>query len=106
VPAIYRRALAYINPSLWESFGFQLVEAMACGTPILCSTAHALPEIAAGAAEYFNPNETTDLARLIREVINHPTRLENLKVAGIARRSAFSWSATVRCTEDLYRQIT
>jgi glycosyltransferase involved in cell wall biosynthesis len=106
LPALYRRAAVYVNPSKWESFGFQLVEAMACGTPILCSTAHALPEIAADAAEYFDPERPAELSALLKAISNDPARLEALRSAGAKRSRTFSWETTVRQTTEVYGRVS
>lgn len=105
LPALYRRAAAYINPSRWESFGFQLVEAMASGAPLLCSNAHALPEVAGEAAEYFNPNSAEELSGLMNAVSREPARLDALKAAGARRNRLFSWTQAARQTMEIYRQV-
>src|SRR5258705_13069999 len=68
LPAIYRGASLFVNPSRWESFSFQLVEAMATGTPLVAARRTAIPEIADDAAMLFEPSSIVELAALLRIV--------------------------------------
>lgn len=106
LPALYRKAEACINPSRWESFGFQLVEAMACGTPVVSSNAKALPEIAGDAAEYFDPDRPLELAKLLQRLVHDRSRLDDLRNAGRRRIQRFSWADTVERTVELYRRAS
>jgi glycosyltransferase involved in cell wall biosynthesis len=105
LPALYRGAAVCINPSRWESFGFQLVEAMASGTPLISSNAQALPEIAGDAAEYFDPDSRVELTGLLERLVRDKRRLGELQEAGYRRLTQFSWGTTIDRTVDVYRRV-
>jgi len=105
IAVLYRHCVACVNPSRWESFGLQLVEAMACGAPVISSNAHALPEVAADAAMYFDPDSPDQLSQLMRIAAHDKDRLEAVRTAGRHRRQKFSWSETVRRTVGVYQRV-
>ena len=67
--AFYQAAAAFVFPSLYEGFGLPPLEAMACGTPVVCSHVNSLPEVVGDAAEIVNPENVFDIARGMREVL-------------------------------------
>jgi glycosyltransferase involved in cell wall biosynthesis len=85
---LYAGASASVLPSLYEGFGLPLLEAMRLGCPVLCSTAGALPEVAAGAAMYFDPRSETQLAERLLEVMS-TERMDALRYAGFEREKCF-----------------
>ncbi len=91
--ALMSGALAYILPSWHEGFGMPVVEAMACGTPVICSNASALPEIAGDAALLFNPSDPDELAEAMVQVCGQPELRKRLITRGYARARMFSWDA-------------
>lgn len=94
LPALYSGAAAFIYPSLYEGFGIQLLEAMACETPIVCSNVTSLPEIAGDAALYFNPLDVDEMVTQILIVLKNSN---NERVAcGILRAKEFSWKASAQ----------
>jgi glycosyltransferase involved in cell wall biosynthesis len=105
IPALYRHADFFVNPSLWESFSFQLVEAMACGTPILASNRKAIPEITDTAALLFDPEDTGTLSKLMESVARDSALKEGLRAKGFERVKAFSWHKTAVETVRIYRDI-
>ncbi len=102
IPALYRRADFFVNPSSWESFSFQLTEAMACGTPLLCSNSTAMPEIAGDAAQYFDPENRDELVSGIRRFAVDVELKAQLREKGFARVKAFSWDETAAQTVAIY----
>lgn len=100
--ALYRRAAALVFPSLYEGFGQPVLEAMASGCPVACSDTASLPEVAGGAARLFEPEDPEAIADGIREVLDHP---EEWRGRGLARAAQFSWDATARATEAVYREL-
>ncbi len=62
LPALYAGARAFVFPTLYEGFGLPLLEAMACGTPVACSSVASLPEVAGDAAAFFDPLDVDDIA--------------------------------------------
>jgi glycosyltransferase involved in cell wall biosynthesis len=104
LPAFYRRADLFVNPSLWESFSFQIVEAMASGTPLLASDRRAIPEIADGAAELVDASDVEGLAARMSALVADGTRRSELRRKGLARAACFSWRQTADATLQVYRE--
>ena len=104
LPALYRGATAFVNPSRWESFGFQLVEAMATGTPLVAARRTAIPEIVGDAAMLFEPSSPVELAALLRIVTTDAALREDLRARGLRRASAFDWTTVADETVDAYRR--
>ncbi len=105
LPAIYKQADLFLYPSLRESFGIPILEAMACGTPVLTSNKASMPEVAAGAAFFCNPIDSFDIA------LNWLTALTDLGMQnekrrqGMERAKLFSWDATARQVLDVYAEM-
>lgn len=103
LPALYSAASLFIFPSLYEGFGLPVLEAMACGTPVICSNTSSLPEIAGDAALMVDPINTEALAKTISLVLSEDSLREELKAKGLAQAAAFSWEQTARKTLEVYR---
>ncbi|HEX4091660.1 MAG TPA: glycosyltransferase family 1 protein [Trebonia sp.] len=100
--SFYRAAEAFAYPSHNETFGLPLLEAMACGCPVVTSDVSAMPETAGGAAVLADPKDPASIARAIVEAVNGSDRLRDL---GLKRAAEFSWSATGARTLDVYREV-
>jgi glycosyltransferase involved in cell wall biosynthesis len=105
IPALYRQADFFVNPSLWESFSFQLTEAMACGTPLLCSNRTAIPEIARDAAQYFDPDNRDELVSWLQRFAADGQLKAHLRDKGFERVKSFSWDETAELTVAIYRSL-
>lgn len=107
--AVYRRAALLLFPSTREGFGFPVVEAMACGTPVIASDIAVLREVGGEAATYCpvaNISAWTGAAtRLVRERQLDPDRWETYRAAGLAQASKFTWTEYARQMVDVYRQL-
>jgi glycosyltransferase involved in cell wall biosynthesis len=103
--AAYQEAALLVNPSSYEGFGLQLVEAMRCGVPVVCSDGGAQPEIAGQAARLVPVGDTQALADAMREVLCDEALRARLIAAGLARAREFNWLRTARQTQDLYRRV-
>ena len=103
--AIYNAGKLFVYPSLYEGFGLPILEAMACGVPVLCSGDTSLPEVGGDAAEYFNPNNTDEMAVKINELLNSETTLKRLQKMGMQRAGEFSWGKTARMTKEIYDEL-
>jgi glycosyltransferase involved in cell wall biosynthesis len=90
-PVLLSGALAYLYPSLYEGFGLPVLEAMACGTPVLTSTASSLPEVAGEAAVLVDPQRPADIARGIIALISDADLREKLIEQGYRQIRKFSW---------------
>lgn len=99
---LYRGALCVAYPSLYEGFGIPVLEAMACGAPVVTSATGALAELAGGAAVLVDPLDPAAIAAGIEEAMN---RREELSRAGLERATAFSWAASAQATAAVYREL-
>ncbi|MCH8977911.1 MAG: glycosyltransferase family 4 protein [Armatimonadetes bacterium] len=103
--ALYQCADLYLAPSLHEGFGIPLLEAWACGCPVLCSSGGALPEIAGDAAEIMQSWEARDWAARIAELLSDSSKLGSLRERGLKRLGEFSWKETALKTAEVYREV-
>jgi glycosyltransferase involved in cell wall biosynthesis len=105
LPALYSAARVLAYPSLYEGFGLPILEAMACGTPVVTSTASCLPEVAGDAALLVPPTDVDALAAALeRAVADEGVRAE-LIAKGRERARRFSWEASARQLMDIYRSL-
>lgn len=102
---LLNRALALVLPSLWEGFGLPALEAMACATPVLASTAGALPEVVGDAALPMDPCDVAQMASALRRLRSDPSLAAQLAAAGPARAAGFSWSRSARDLEERLRGL-
>jgi glycosyltransferase involved in cell wall biosynthesis len=105
LPDLYRGALLFVYPSLYEGFGLPVLEAMACGTPVITSNCTSLPEVAGDAALLVDPTQPELLAAAISSVMNDGALRQALRAKGLARARAFTWDAVAEQTLALYRAI-
>jgi len=105
LPALLSGATAALYPSLYEGFGLPVVEAMACGAPVIASNRGALPEIAGGAALLVDPENVEQIADAILTVIEDQALQDHLREAGHRRAAEFSWQKTAAETLSLYREL-
>ncbi|MGH7895269.1 MAG: glycosyltransferase family 4 protein [Candidatus Binatia bacterium] len=104
LPALYRGAALFVNPSTWESFSFQLVEAMAAGVPLVASRRTAIPEIVGDAGLLFEPSSVAELAALMRLVVSDAGLQGELRARGLRRVRQFDWRRVADETVAAYRQ--
>ena len=102
LPVIYNLARMLVFPSLYEGFGMPVVEAMACGCPVVCSNVTSLPEVAGAAADYFDPASPEAIAACILKNWNNNSALSSLRDNGLIRAKQFSWEKTAVQTRDVY----
>lgn len=98
---LYSCAAGLVYPSLHEGFGLPLLEAMACGTPVLASDIAVFREVCSNAAVFFDPHEPLDIGRALRCVLDGATR-QHLIEAGTRRLSSFSWESCAEQTRQVY----
>jgi glycosyltransferase involved in cell wall biosynthesis len=91
---LYRRAACFIDPTLYEGFGYGVLEAMASGAPVVASNATSIPEVAGDAALLCDPRDVGALAEAVVRVLDEPGLAERMRVAGLERASRFSWERT------------
>jgi glycosyltransferase involved in cell wall biosynthesis len=97
--ALYRGADALVFASLYEGFGLPAVEAMACGTPVVCSRTTALGEVAGDSALLVDPSSTADIARGLERIVHDRPLAAGLRAAGPMRARRFDWADGVRTLE-------
>ncbi|NVN98814.1 MAG: glycosyltransferase family 4 protein [Geobacteraceae bacterium] len=105
LPTLYARADFFVYPSLYEGFGMPILEAMACGTPVITSDCSSMPEVAGDAALLIDPLNVADIADKMLDLAASPERRALLRSAGLARAALFSWQETARRTTDVYRKV-
>ena len=105
LPMVYSLADCFVFPSLYESFGLVLVEAMACGCPVIGAKAAAIPEVSGGAALLFDPLDAGQLADAILKIVLEPEVRRDLVVRGLARAREFTWERTARQTLEVFREL-
>jgi glycosyltransferase involved in cell wall biosynthesis len=93
---LYSRAYGLAQPSLMEGFGLPPVEAMACGIPILSSTAGSLPEVVGDAGLYFDPTDVEAMAEVLARFCDDPTGRDRLAERALRRAARFTWEASAR----------
>jgi glycosyltransferase involved in cell wall biosynthesis len=91
---LYRGAAAYVDATLFEGFGYQPLEAMACGAPVVASSASSIPEVVGDAGLLVDPQSVDELAAAIERVLSEPGLAEELRRRGLERARSFTWTRT------------
>ncbi|MEA3345536.1 MAG: glycosyltransferase family 1 protein [Chloroflexota bacterium] len=105
LPALYSAATLFVFPSLYEGFGLPPLEAMACGTPVVCSRASSLPEVGGEAALYFDPTDVEEMAQAMYEVLRDGALRAEMQKRGLEQAKRFSWERTAEETMAVYQDV-
>ena len=105
LPAVYGAAMLLVEPSLYEGFGLPLLEAMACGTPVVCSNTSSLPEVGGDAARYFDPHDSQAIAAAVHEVWRNDDLRDAMRQVGLTRAARFSWERAATETTAVYQRV-
>jgi glycosyltransferase involved in cell wall biosynthesis len=106
LPSLYNGAISYLLPSLHEGFGVPIIEAMACGTPVVTSNCSSMPEIAGDAALLVDPYSVESIAAAMLKILNTLQRAETLRKAGLERAKMFRWSNSAQKLYDLCKSVS
>ena len=104
LPLWYSAADVFVYPSIYEGFGLPVLEAMACGTPVITSNVSSLPEVAGDAGLMIAPNDIAGLAGAIDMVVGSPQRQATMSVKGMAQAATFTSERMARGTLQAYQQ--
>lgn len=103
--SLFENAAVFAYPSLYEGFGIPVLEAMRCGTPVVCSDAASIPEAAGEAARYVDPLEASSIAAGLRDVLEHPALADALREKGYRQEEKFNWDASARALRAVYEEL-
>jgi glycosyltransferase involved in cell wall biosynthesis len=105
LPVLYRQASLVLYPSLYEGFGFPVLEAMSCGAPVVTSRLSSLPEVAGNAAILVDPYSVPEITAAIKKIILEPEAGKRLKALGQAQATRFSWEKFVAALQILFSTV-
>ncbi|MGB3903440.1 MAG: glycosyltransferase family 1 protein [Anaerolineae bacterium] len=105
LPSLYSAADLFVFPSLYEGFGLPVLEAMACGAPVVTSNTSSLPEVAGEAALLIDPRSLQALARAMRDVLGNKTLRDDLRARGPKHAAKFTWETAAHGTLAIYRSL-
>lgn len=105
MPMLYCCATLFVYPSLLESFGLPVLEAMASGTPVITSHVPALREVAGDAAEYIDPESVSSISHAILNILADDHRKNTLQTLGLQRSAAFNWRTSAQKLLEVYQSI-
>lgn len=104
LPTLINQAIALVFPSLWEGFGLPVLEAMACGTPVVTSNLASLPEVAGDAALLVHPYSVEAIREAMQTLVRDSAARSQLRERGLARAAQFSWQKTGMATVEVLRR--
>jgi glycosyltransferase involved in cell wall biosynthesis len=106
LPALYSGTSAFVYPSFYEGFGLPVLEAMACGAPVITSNVSSIPELVADAGVLIDPNDVEQLLHELRTVLEDDLRRKQLSSLGLTQAAKFSWKKTAEATLKIYNEVS
>lgn len=106
MPALISMAEFYLYPSKRESFGIPIIEAMACGTPVITSNTSSMPEVGGDAAQFIDPFSMQDMKEKIILLANDVELRKSLTEKGFSRAEKFTWESSARNLLELYKKFS
>jgi alpha-1,3-rhamnosyl/mannosyltransferase len=103
---LYNGASLMVYPSLYEGFGLPILEAMACGCPVICSNTSSMPEVAGDAAILVSPEDEMALAEAIDHVMEDEKLSQQLVKSGYSRASEYNWNITAQRTMSIFKAVS
>ena len=103
LPLLYNCADVFCFPSLYEGFGLPVLEALACGCPVVCSNTSSIPEVAGDAATLLDPTDEFGWSGALAQLFSNPAQRDRMSQRGPARAALFSWEDTAQRTLNVYR---
>ncbi|MDD5415733.1 MAG: glycosyltransferase family 1 protein [Candidatus Daviesbacteria bacterium] len=100
--SFYNLATMYVQPSVYEGFGLPVLEAFACGTPVISSNRGSLPEVGGQAAVYFDPDDLKQFVSIMTELLENKSLLDKLSRLGLQQAAKFSWKKVAEQTKSVY----
>lgn len=105
LPVIYSMTEIFVYPSKYEGFGLPILEAMACGTPVITSNISSLPEVGGSAAEYVSPNSVSELSQKINFLSQNPQLRAEMSQKSLTQAAHFSWGKTAKQTIKVFEKL-
>jgi len=103
--SLYQHASVFVFPSLYEGFGLPILEAMACGCPVISSKTSSLPEVVGEAGMMVDPLNITEIVEAMVQVLTDPNLVRTMRNLGLVQAQQFSWDKTARATVALYEKV-
>jgi glycosyltransferase involved in cell wall biosynthesis len=102
---LYRNAILFVFPSLYEGFGIPVLEAFSCGCAVAASNCSSLPEVGGEAVNYFDPKDPDSIQNVVAEIVHNNSLQDSLRIRGYQRLKLFSWEKTALNTKNVYDNL-
>jgi len=102
---LYRKAILFVFPSLYEGFGIPVLEAFSCGCAVAASNCSSLPEVGGEAVNYFDPKDSDSIQNVVAEIVHNNSLQDSLRIRGYQRLKLFSWEKTAMKTKNVYNNM-